>query len=95
MNTAAKRAQGGVEDVNRRFAEAAAAEAKPGETVWIHDYHLMRAPIHLRREQPNARIAFFLHIPFPPYDSFRLLPWDRELMRGLLACDLVGFHVRT
>jgi trehalose 6-phosphate synthase/phosphatase len=43
---------------------------------------------------PKARVAFFLHIPFPPFDIFRLLPWDRELLRGLLACDLIGFHVR-
>ena len=81
------------EAVNRRFAEAAAEWSDGADTVWIHDYQLLRAPLHLRRIRPEARIAFFLHIPFPPYDLFRLLPWDRELLRGLLAADLVGFHV--
>lgn len=81
------------EEVNRRFAEEAAHHSDGAELVWIHDYHLMLAPEHLRRIRPGLRSAFFLHIPFPPYDIFRLCPWDRELLRGLLACDLIGFHV--
>jgi trehalose 6-phosphate synthase/phosphatase len=81
------------ERVNARFAEVAAQARAGAELVWIHDYHLMRAPLYLRALARNARIAFFAHIPFPPYDLFRLLPWDRDLLRGLLACDLIGFHV--
>ncbi|MEE8581119.1 MAG: bifunctional alpha,alpha-trehalose-phosphate synthase (UDP-forming)/trehalose-phosphatase [Myxococcota bacterium] len=79
--------------VNQRFADAAAREADRSELIWIHDYQLMLAPEQLRVANPEARLAFFLHIPFPPYDIFRLLPWDREILRGLLACDLIGFHV--
>jgi len=81
------------ERVNERFASAIAREARDGDLIWIHDYHLMLAPDYVRRMVANTRIAFFLHIPFPPYDIFRLLPWDREILRGLLACDLIGFHV--
>ena len=77
---------------NRRFAEVASAVAADGELVWIHDYQLMLAPLHLRDRRRAARLAFFLHIPFPPFDLFRLLPWDRELLRGLLGSDLIGFH---
>ena len=80
------------EEVNRRFAQTAAATAGPADLVWIHDYHLMRVAPALRRLRRDARIAFFLHVPFPPADLFRILPWDRELLRGLLACDVVGFH---
>ena len=80
------------EAVNRRFAQLAASSAGREDLIWIHDYHLMRVAPALRRSLPGARIAFFLHIPFPPFDLFRILPWDRELLRGLLACDLVGFH---
>jgi len=80
-------------EVNERFAGAAAAHADNDGLVWFHDYHLMLAPEHLRRQAPGIRSAFFLHIPFPPYDIFRLCPWDRMLLRGLLACDLIGFHV--
>jgi trehalose 6-phosphate synthase/phosphatase len=82
------------EDVNGRFAAAALATSEGDELYWIHDYHLMRAAPHLRAARPDARIAFFLHVPFPPYDLFRILPWDRELLRGLLACDLIGFHCK-
>ena len=80
------------EDVNGRFAQTALAAAEDSALFWLHDYQLMRAAPHLRAARPDARIAFFLHVPFPPYDLFRILPWDRELLRGLLACDLVGFH---
>jgi trehalose 6-phosphate synthase/phosphatase len=52
----------------------------------------MRVAPALRRLRRDAHVAFFLHVPFPPSDLFRILPWDRELLRGLLACDLVGFH---
>lgn len=80
------------EQVNQRFAEAAVALAQPEQRIWIHDYHLMRVGAKLREALPDARIAFFLHIPFPPFDLFRTLPWARALLEGLLACDLVGFH---
>ena len=80
------------EAVNRRFAEIAIASAGRSDLIWIHDYHLMRVAPVIRQARPDARIGFFLHVPFPPFDLFRILPWDRELLRGLLACDLVGFH---
>ncbi|MGH0036293.1 MAG: bifunctional alpha,alpha-trehalose-phosphate synthase (UDP-forming)/trehalose-phosphatase [Myxococcota bacterium] len=79
--------------VNSRFAEAIAEHAAAAGLVWIHDYQLLLAPAGVREHAPQARLAFFLHIPFPPYDIFRLLPWDRELLRGMLGCDLIGFHV--
>ena len=81
------------ERVNQRFAEAAAPEGAEGALVWVHDYQLLRTPYHLRRLAPQSRIAFFLHVPFPAADVFRVLPWSRALLQGMLACDLVGFHV--
>lgn len=81
--------------VNRRFAEATALRVREGELVWVHDYHLLRFPTYLRRLRPDVRIAFFLHIPFPPYDVYRILPWARHALRGLLSCDLVGFHTAS
>jgi trehalose 6-phosphate synthase len=80
------------EQVNLRFAEAAAKQDS-ADLVWVHDYQLMRTPLLLRRRRPDARIAFFLHIPFPPFDLFRTLPWYREILRGLLAADVIGFHI--
>jgi trehalose 6-phosphate synthase/phosphatase len=79
--------------VNRRFAERAAPFAKGNALVWVHDYQLLRTPGHLRQLVPDARIASFLHIPFPATDVFRVLPWSRHLLRGMLGADLVGFQV--
>ncbi len=78
--------------VNEKFAEAAARIVRPGDTVWIHDYHLLLLPEMLRRLKPEASVGFFLHIPFPSFELFRLLPWREEILRGLLGADLVGFH---
>jgi len=80
-------------EVNWRFAEAAAAEAAPGALVWIHDYNLWLVPGYLRRMRKDVRIAFFHHTPFPAADVFNVLPWRREIIESLLACDEVGFHI--
>jgi trehalose 6-phosphate synthase len=79
-------------DVNRRFAEAAAAEAAPGAVVWVHDYHLQLVPRLLREQRPDLRIGFFLHIPFPPQELFAQIPWRRQILEGLLGADVVGFQ---
>ena len=39
-----------------------------------------------------ARLAFFLHIPFPAPDIFMRLPWRKPLIEALLQYDLVGFQ---
>jgi len=65
--------------------------------VWIHDYHLTLTPSIIRQvlndTKTMALIGFFLHIPFPPWDIFRLLPWDDEILLGLLGCDMIAFHI--
>jgi trehalose 6-phosphate synthase/phosphatase len=80
------------EAVNARFADAVAARWERGDLVWIHDYQLMLVPRMLRERIPDARIGFFLHIPFPTSEIFRLLPQRERLLEGLLGADLVGFH---
>jgi glucosylglycerol-phosphate synthase len=79
--------------VNRAFAEAAAAEAAPGATVWLHDYNLWMAPARLRELRPDLRIAFFHHTYFPSADTFNVVPWRREILGSLLCCDYIGFHI--
>ena len=78
--------------VNQRFASAVVNELQPGDRVWIHDYQLMLVPALIRERVPDARIGFFLHIPFPAPEVFRTLPWRQRLLEGLLGADLVGFH---
>ncbi|HSK08955.1 MAG TPA: trehalose-6-phosphate synthase, partial [Vicinamibacterales bacterium] len=80
--------------INERFADAVAARANPGDVIWVHDYHLLVLPGLLRQRLPDARIGFFLHIPFPPADLFRVLPWRRPILDGLLGADHIGFHTR-
>ncbi len=78
--------------VNERFARAAAEVADEGAVVWVHDYQLQLVPEMLRTLRPDLRIGFFLHIPFPPNELFARLPWRRQILRGLLGADLVGFQ---
>jgi trehalose 6-phosphate synthase/phosphatase len=80
------------ERVNERFAEVVAAQYRDGDVVWIHDYQLMRVPYLVRRRIPEAHIGFFLHIPFPSSELFRVLPGREHLLEGLLGADLIGFH---
>jgi len=80
------------ERVNRRFCDAIVDVAKQDDMIWIHDYHLMLLPRMVREQMPDATIGFFLHIPFPSFEVFRLLPWRRQILEGLLGADLVGFH---
>jgi trehalose 6-phosphate synthase/phosphatase len=80
--------------VNRRFAEAVLDEVRGAEAaVWFQDYHLALAPELVRARRPDLTIAHFWHIPWPPLEIFRLAPQAPVLLRGLLANDLVGFHL--
>jgi trehalose 6-phosphate synthase/phosphatase len=78
--------------VNLRFFEEVKPRMEPGDTVWIHDYHLMLLPNLIKKAAPDVSIGFFLHIPFPSYEILRLLPWREEILEGLLGSDLIGFH---
>jgi len=79
--------------VNKVFAEAVLHVYKPGDIIWIHDYHLMLLPEILRRELGDeVPIGFFLHTPFPAVELFRMLPWRKEILLGLLGADVIGFH---
>jgi trehalose 6-phosphate synthase/phosphatase len=80
------------EQVNEQFADIVAQHYQPGDLIWIHDYQLLLQPGLLRERLPDARIGFFLHIPFPSEELFRTLPERDDLLRGLLGADLVGFH---
>lgn len=80
--------------VNESFCNAVMEVAEQGDIFWIHDYHLMLLPSMIRERMRDASIGFFLHIPFPSYEVFRLLPnqWRKKIIAGLLGADLIGFH---
>ncbi len=80
--------------VNEIFRDALLEIVEDGDLLWIHDYHLMLLPGMMRSLKPGIRCGFFLHIPFPSFEVYRLLPvrWRQELLDGLLGADLIGFH---
>jgi len=79
---------------NKLFLKTALRVLREDDVIWVQDYHLMLLPGMIREEVPGATIGFFLHIPFPTFEVFRLLPmkWRREILQGLLGADLLGFH---
>ncbi|CEJ55788.1 hypothetical protein PMG11_02023 [Penicillium brasilianum] len=78
--------------VNEAFADAIASRWKPGDRIWVHDYHLLSLPALLRARLPHAEIGFFLHTPFPSSEIFRCLNPREALLDGLLGADLIGFQ---
>lgn len=79
---------------NDAFVDKILSVYQEGDVIWVHDYQLMLLPQMIRDRLPEASIGFFLHIPFPSYEIFRLLPtsWKKDLLKGLLGADLIGFH---
>ncbi|HYV93241.1 MAG TPA: bifunctional alpha,alpha-trehalose-phosphate synthase (UDP-forming)/trehalose-phosphatase [Chitinophagales bacterium] len=79
---------------NQIFCDEIVKMLRPGDLVWVHDYHFLLLPQMVRERARNVSIGFFLHIPFPSFEIFRLLPhrWREPIMRGILGADLVGFQ---
>lgn len=82
------------EEVNNQFADAIlrAVGSRP-TLVLLQDYHLALCAARLREQRPDLTLVLFWHIPWPNPEVFRILPWRREVLEGLLACDLLGFHI--
>jgi alpha,alpha-trehalose-phosphate synthase [UDP-forming]/trehalose-phosphatase len=81
-------------DANAAYARMAHEVASPTSTIWVHDYQLLLVADELRRRDHRGALGLFLHVPFPPRDDLETCPWARELLDGMLAFDLVGFHTR-
>ncbi|XP_057993295.1 alpha,alpha-trehalose-phosphate synthase [UDP-forming] 1 isoform X1 [Hevea brasiliensis] len=77
---------------NQMFADVVNKHYEEGDVVWCHDYHLMFLPKCLKEHNSNMKVGWFLHTPFPSSEIHRTLPSRSELLRSVLAADLVGFH---
>ena len=53
---------------------------------------LLLCPKIIKTKRPDLTVGFFLHIPFPSFEIFRIFPWREELLEGILGSDLIGFH---
>lgn len=81
--------------VNESFADAIVREYREGDIIWINDYHLLLVPMLVREQLPHATIGFFLHIAFPSSEIFRCLSVRRDILRGMLGADLIGFQTHN
>lgn len=79
--------------INKRFAETALEEVDSNTTIWIHDYNLWLAPYFIRKKEPEVKIAFFLHTPFPGPDIFNVISWREKIIESLLCCNHIVFSI--
>lgn len=82
----------GYRGTNAKFAAALMPLLRPDDIVWVHDYHLIPLGRALREQGCRQKIGFFLHIPFPPFSVFDILPPARDLIADLAAYDVTGFQ---
>jgi trehalose 6-phosphate synthase len=83
-------------EINERFARHVTRTAHDDSLICVQDYHLMHLALALRqRDRRPFKLTFFLHIPFPSFDVLATLPWHQDLLRALLAYDLIGFQTET
>ncbi|KAI8097569.1 glycosyltransferase family 20-domain-containing protein [Halteromyces radiatus] len=78
--------------VNQKYADMVLKHYTEGDTVWIHDYHLLLVPAMVRSKLPKARIGLFLHASFPSSEIFRVCPKREEILKGMLGANLIGFQ---
>lgn len=79
--------------VNDKYAKAILEELDSEDAfVWINDYHLALLPKMLKDKNPSLTIGTFWHIPWPTYEIFRICPWRKQLLEGLMGSDFIGFH---
>jgi trehalose 6-phosphate synthase len=82
-------------EVNRRLAALLCPLLRPDDLIWVHDYHLMPLARELKLLGVNCPIGFFLHIPFPPWQTCMAIPEHRQLAQALSAYDLIGLQTRA
>jgi len=82
--------------VNQKFADGVLAEL-PAKSpfVFIQDYHFTLLGRMIKEKRPDATIALFWHIPWPTPESFSICPYRKEILDGMLGCDMIGFHVQS
>ncbi|KAI8635455.1 family 20 glycosyltransferase [Xylariaceae sp. FL1651] len=80
-------------NLNQAFADKIIKNWKRGDTIWIHDYHLLLLPGMIRKKLPEAKIGLFLHVAFPSSEVFRCLAVREQLLEGMLGANLIGFQI--
>ncbi|MBP7215891.1 MAG: trehalose-6-phosphate synthase [Candidatus Omnitrophica bacterium] len=82
--------------VNEKFAESVLEELPSRNPfIFVQDYHFTLLPQIIKNKRPDATIALFWHIPWPNPEVFAICPYQREILDGMLACDIIGFQVQN
>jgi alpha,alpha-trehalose-phosphate synthase [UDP-forming] len=82
--------------VNQKFADSVLDELPvQSPFIFIQDYHFTLLGKMIKEKRPDAKIALFLHIPWPTPEAFQICPYQKEILEGMLGCDLIGFHVQN
>jgi alpha,alpha-trehalose-phosphate synthase [UDP-forming] len=80
-------------DVNQQFADATLKEVEGKKSfVWVQDYQLSLVPQMIKQKRPDLIVGHFWHIPWPVSDIFKICPWDKTILEGMLGNDLIGFQ---
>ncbi|SSD61531.1 related to Trehalose synthase complex regulatory subunit TSL1 [Saccharomycodes ludwigii] len=82
------------QELNQVFADKIIASYKEGDTIWVHDYHLLLVPGMVRDKIPHAKIGFSLHVSFPSSEVFRCLAQRNNILDGMLGSSCVGFQTK-
>ncbi|MEA2015113.1 MAG: trehalose-6-phosphate synthase [Actinomycetota bacterium] len=80
--------------VNRKFCDKVLKKSTDKNIIWVHDYQLTMLPRMLKQANPKLKILYFLHIPFPNYEIFRVLPLSNKILDGMLGASLLGFQTK-
>ncbi len=82
--------------VNQKFADSIVEELpEKSPFIFIQDYHFTLLGKMIKEKRPDATIALFWHIPWPNPENFSICPYKKEILEGMLGCDLIGFHVQN
>ncbi|MDD5634741.1 MAG: trehalose-6-phosphate synthase, partial [Candidatus Omnitrophica bacterium] len=83
-------------EVNQKFADSILEELPSKEPfIFIQDYHFTLLGKMIKEKRPDATIALFWHIPWPNPEAFSICPYHKEILDGMLGCDLIGFHIQN
>lgn len=80
-------------EMNKIFCTSVTNMIAAKELIWIHDTYLLLLPTLIKRRSMSLSIGFFLHSPWPPTDIFKMLPYRLEILKSMMCCELIGFHI--
>lgn len=77
---------------NLHFCDKILKETSVQTPVWLQDYHLLLAPEIIKAIQPQRKVSFFLHIPWPKISVAKQIPHLTQIALSLSQADVIAFH---